>query len=328
MKKLTLLLAMAVLLGSCQKEKELGDQKVLLSVNPELKIENTTKAVVDGTTIASKQIGVQITNTLGTLLYLGSSDNLLLTKAGSWGLSTQTFLTNTDAKIYAYYPYSATDFSGTGETAILKITIPSSQTVDEQKDYLFTAQDKTEYGTGSAINNSNGGVNLKLFHALSQVAFVVYKENYSGTGNITEIKITDATATSNLKITKDGTNDLQMLVKNGFISGGDKSASLTRSLSTDISLTSDPGIVASELKTKINGYILLAPCTIVRNNITLSLTIDGKTYNATLSAGADCIFDAGEQTIFKIKLSGTAISVTGVVVADWTSVYEGEVVIQ
>lgn len=255
-----------------------------------------------------------------------------MTNGTPWTMGTQVYLSSNPAKIYAYCPYSASNFSGTGTSAALLLNIPATQTMSDQIDYLYAAQDKTTYGGTDNISNSKPSVTLTMNHALAQIAFVFYKDNFSGTGNLSAIAIADGTATSNLKINKSVTNDLSMGLATGAITGGEASPTISvTSVGKTISRTADPDPTntPATLKTLVDAWALVVPTTISDpSKITFKFTIDSKDYSVSLPSGSALTWAMGSQFIYKVKLSGTAASIQSVTVAPWTSSYNGEVVIE
>lgn len=335
MKNILLFISLLVLASSCMKNYEVIKEKnVSLSLTPIVSIE-PTKALVDDANIQAMQIGVHVSNAAGNALYDGQAgnNNILLSHSGSWGLASTVYLSSSLAKIFAYYPHSSTagDLTGTGTTAARLLNIPATQVMTDQIDYLWAAQDKTTPGGGININNATPSVSLKLNHSLAQISFVVWKENFSGAGIISAIEIKDNTGLgSNLKTKKTGTNDLKMKLADGTISGGEASTTLSvTGINNTISLIADPGVDPTTLKNSINAHILIVPTTIPdKTKIQFTFTIDSKNYIVSLIGATPISFTIGKQHIYKVKLSGTALTIIGVTVTDWTRNYEGEVVIQ
>lgn len=317
MQKIIIYILSVALLLSCKKEENINDYTVDLKITPSVAVQ-ATKALVDGSTISTQSIGIHVTDAAGSALYQTGSDNIALTYAASmWNLSSTVALTSTSAKIYAYAPYSNTtgDLTGTGSTAQLLLNIPSSRIMTAQTDYLWAAQSTSG---GSAINASNSSVALNLNHAMAQVAFVIYKGDYQSPGNLTQISITDNSASPGFKVNKEINNDLKMSLANGIVSGGNTSSTLTvTGLTNTINLTSDPGTAPATLDGLKNGYILVTPVSIAdQTKIQFTFTIDNVAYTVSLGSGS-VNWQKGNQYIYKVKLGKTTMSVSGVTVAPW-----------
>jgi len=333
MKTWVLFITLLLVAASCTKNStEVNDRVATLSINPTLSLEST-KALLDDGSINAEHIGIQIANSDGDALYDGQSENnnVDLSYSGTWNLSSAVYLSTSLAKIYAYSPFSSAegDFTGVGAASARLLNIPASQTMANQVDYLWASQGKTVSAGSLDINSMNPAVQLKMNHALAQISFVIYKSNYFGSGVLSTIKIEDVFGSSKLKINKSSENDLKIGLATGAISGGENSTSLTvTDIGNTISLTSDPGTIASELKSKVNAWALVVPTTFAsKSDVTFTFTIDGKNYVVSLGAG-ELSWITSNQYIYKVKLSGTTMTISSVTVAPWISSYGEEVVIQ
>lgn len=334
MKKTLVIIAILITISGCMKNSDvIFVEKVPLSIIPSLSLE-TTKALVGDTNIQFQQIGVHISNSAGTALYDNQSgnNNIKLSYGTSWDMASSVYMSSSLAKIFAYCPYSATagDLTGTGATAARLLNIPVVQVQANQTDYLWAAQDKTTPTGSTNINNDNPSVTLKLGHSLTQISFVIWKENFTGAGLLSQIEIRDNSTSSNLVVNSTGTNDLKMKLADGTITGGQSSLSLTvTGVNSTISLTSDPETDTETLKNNVNAYLLLVPATIAdKTKIQFSFTIDGNIYPATLEGTGSVSWLQGNQYIYKVKLSGTALAITGVTVTEWTRNYGGGIILQ
>lgn len=169
MGKLVIVASIFILAASCMKSENNAECcSMPLSVVPSINPDEATIAHLDDY-IGLYQIGVQVTNPTGTVLYYPDTKNIKLSKSGIWSLSTPVCISCLKAKIYAYYPFSATegDLTGTGETAQLLINVPPVQNMKDQVDYLYASQDKHLPVGGSDIININPDVSLRLNHALA-----------------------------------------------------------------------------------------------------------------------------------------------------------------
>lgn len=303
-------------------ENEYHSQRVSLNINPTTLLPG--KAIVDGETVVGKQIGIQVTNSDGSSVFQTGCENLLLSNnLGVWGLNKIVYVSSSSIKLYAYYPYSATagDFTGTGATSSRLLNVPAAQAMINQTDYLWAAQDKTTPAGSTNINNINPSVTLKLNHSLAQIAFVVWKESYTGAGVISQIEIKDNSTTLNLKINKAVTNDLKMKLADGTITGGQTSPTIAISgVGSTISLTSDPGADTETLKNSVNAYLLLVPTTIAdKTKVQFTFTIDGNTFPATLEGTGSVSWQQGNQYIYKIKVYRNTLSIASVSVTPWST---------
>jgi uncharacterized protein (TIGR02145 family) len=322
-------IAALLILNSCSKEKSLVKEGVALQISPA--IGEITKSLVDDLNISAKEIGIQITNQAGTQLYDGNGvyANMRLFKpAGSWvfdngaGLPREVTVNGENAKIYAYYPFTSNpaSFVGTGETSVLMVNIPKEHKKDSIPDYLWCAQDKTPPSGGSAINSNNASVQLKMNHSLSMIAFVFYKSGYEQTGNITRMEIKSTSGSNIFRVNKEGINDLRMKLSNGEIVGGSAASSLTiTNINSNITLSSDPGIIPATLFSQRNFHMLLVPATVAnRDDIEFSFEIDGSIFTAKFPGTGELNLTSGNAYILTVKLSPKSLNITGV--AEWNLV--------
>jgi hypothetical protein len=335
MKRILFIATLLVSVAGCMKDTNVNpEEKVPLSLTPSISIE-ATKALIDYTNIESQQIGIHVSNASGDALYdnQAGNNNISLSFGTSWNLGNTVYLSASKAKIFAYSPYSATagDLTGTGATTERLLDIPASQIMNNQTDYLWAAQDKTTPAGSTDISNENASVELKLNHSLAQVAFVVWKENFFGEGVISQITITDNTIPSNLKINKAAPNDLKMKLADGTITGGQSSQTLAVTcIGSTISLNSDPETTDPvTLNNLVNAYVLLVPATIDdKSKIQFTFKIDSKDYIVSLAGATQISFAQGNQYIYSVKLSGTALNITGVTVTEWNRNYGGPIIIK
>ncbi|PKO97514.1 MAG: hypothetical protein CVU12_00590 [Bacteroidetes bacterium HGW-Bacteroidetes-7] len=318
-----------LILNSCSKERGLVKEMVALQISPA--IGDITKSLVDDSNISTKEIGIQITNQLGTQLYDGNGlyENLRLIKpAGSWivdngsGETKEVIIKGDNAKIYAYYPFTSNpaNFAGTGETSVLMVNIPREHKRDSIPDYLWCAQDRTEPSGGTVINVSSATVQLKMNHSLSLIAFVFYKSGYENPGNITRMEMKSVAGNNFFRANKEGINDLRMKLSNGELVGGTMASSVTlTNIGANISLTSDPGIIPATLFSQRNFHMLLAPTSITnRDDIEFVFEIDGSTYVAKFPGTGALNLTPGNAFILTVKLSPKSLNITGV--AEWNMV--------
>ncbi|MDD4058658.1 MAG: fimbrillin family protein [Bacteroidales bacterium] len=334
MKKLfSITLILCLFLAGCTKYKFASEDKfATLRLSPELNVA-TTKATIDDAVIINEDVRVQVSKADGTTPYIGADAKFILSHDGSvWNMSSALYLSSDNATIYAYAPTPVTpaDIETGGYSSLqIELDIPASQNMAEQVDYLWSCQSTTAYDNAIDINNTNSIVNLRLNHALTQVAFVFYTENYSGSGVINSIRITDASAIPTMVVNKDVTNDLVLNINDGSFSGGQTSTyKEVLAVGSTIGLSANPGTDPEVLNDEVNGYILLTPFTAVnKSDITFTFNIDSKDYSVTLS-GADGInWLAGHQYIYTVRLTGTQIDIQGVTVAPWQSHFEDDIVI-
>lgn len=323
--------------SGCTKENSTKESKTAqLSISPSLRQLNT-KALIDNSNITSQMIRVQVAKEAdGSASYLsGDAKYTLSYDAGNtrWVLSDKLYLTQDFAKIYAYAPCPvdpSTVETGSYSGLERSLDVPAAPNMAAQIDYLYCNQGATAQGGPIKINSANSAVNLTLDHALTQVAFVFYKENFSGDGELSSVKIKDNSGSNAFRVNKSSDNDLKMSVANGAITGGEATGEVSAiGVGKTITRYGSPGENVDDLKTMIDAYILLVPTVTIANktDVEFIFNIDTKDYAVTLS-GADGInWERGKQYIYTVKMQGSELTIDGVSVTPWTSQYEGEVVI-
>ncbi|HCT95121.1 MAG: hypothetical protein A2X19_02070 [Bacteroidetes bacterium GWE2_39_28] len=331
-KTITISILALALLSGCTKNRFLSTEKLApISLTPNFAAP-ATKALISDANIQGETISVHVAKSNGTESYAAEGSKYTLEFGGlNWSLSNMLYLSAENAKVYAYAPTPADPATvETDEYSSLKrrLDIPATQPMTDQVDFLWCYQDKTNDTDGININSTNPNVALTMKHALAQVSFVIYGENYNGTGAINTVKVKDNTASPVLKKMKAALNDLYMNVADGSITGGETTAEISATAINGTILTTQPTADIAELKSKVNGYILLVPVSIAdKTKVQFSFNIDSKDYNVALSGAGGVNWVAGQQYIYTVKLSGTQMSIISVTVAPWTSTHEGEVVI-
>ena len=338
MKKLICISAAILLMASgCTKENSNEEPNIAaLSIYPSLR-GVMTKAVIDNSNITGEKIRIQVAKEEdGSLSYLGGGAKYSLTyDAGNtkWVMSDKLYLTQDFARIYAYAPCPGdpeTVETGSYSGLERSLDVPAAQNMAAQIDYLYCNQGATAQGGPIKINSANSAVNLTLDHALTQVAFVFYKENFSGPGVLSSVKIKDNSASPAFRVNKSGENDLKMSVADGSITGGEAAAEVSATgVGKTITLDTSPGDVAETLKSIIDAYIFLVPTVAIANktDVEFIFNIDTKDYAVTLSGAGGINWVKGMQYIYTVKMRGSELTIEGVSVNPWTSQYEGEVII-
>ncbi|MHC1690031.1 MAG: fimbrillin family protein [Bacteroidales bacterium] len=315
----------AITFLSCTKQDNLNmtDRKIPLSVKAGISIEPSTKAIIAGTGFPDgATIGVQILkNSDGSIYETGASTNVqfAFSQAGSsWSTATAFNLTSTQGKVFAYYPYAAQGANDALFTTV-PLTLPATSNTGLDTDYMYATP---LTAAEELVSNSSGknSASLSMNHALAQVSFVVYKENYPGAGSFTQFKIEDATGgTSWINVSKAAADDLAMDIVNGSITGGEKGI-LTRTFGVPVTLeTVAPSADAATLRTQVNATTLVVPTVgMAASDIRFTFTIDGKSSTAANTSALS--WEPGKQYIYKVKLSGTGLSISSVTVTEWTTV--------
>ncbi len=319
----------AVVLAACSKQTNLLlDPPVLLGVNVGISMEPATKAIITGTSFSEgSQIGVQVLKSADDQIYeSGALTNIMFSVNGSgvWSTLTPFYLTNTTGKVHAYYPYVDRE-SPRGDNYELFnkiiVSVPASLTTGNETDYMY-ATPITD--PGAIVSNATGRNTAALImnHAMTQISFLVYKENYPGTGSFTAFSIEDAGATGHIIVNTNPTNDLEMNITSGAITGGETGViarTLAEARTLEVASAGYPSADAATLRTQVANKgttTLLVPTgEIAAGEVKFSFTIDGKT--STVNNSSLISWLPGKQYIYKVKLSGTALEITSVTITDW-----------
>ena len=135
-----------------------------------------TRGVITGTTFQEgDEIGICVT-TIDGHDYTGNSQNIRATYTGSdWELERDVELTDDEAIVYAYYPYSA------NATDSIDIYL-NPTTTPEQTDYL--------QGSCQGVSINNTTANIRFNHVLTRITLAITKgANDVGEGKITAARI-------------------------------------------------------------------------------------------------------------------------------------------
>lgn len=344
---LCLTLPCMLLATGCEKDTE-SNEPVELQIAPTVAV---TRSVIEG----GEQTATKNTIMQNVAVYATGDDYtkaksnnhaIYLLSSGSWSStgSDLIYLTNKTATIYAYYPAYKSD--GTTFQPISEDDVTTSSTIPISVLESSAAITVVDNATGNAIAAANGeidymyatsttasnqtaskSITLTMKHALSMVSFRIYKsENYHGEGKLTQIVLRNTTGNS---VLSKGSTSTTMNVTSGAITQNTPTAATyTRTIDGTYTL----GTVESEAK-KLS--ILVLPITdsaIQDGKIEAVFTIDQTPYTAAIKAptetGTEGKWKPGNNNLYTVKLSGTALEVTKVEVTAWSEVAGGNLDIQ
>ena len=228
---------------------------------------------------STSEIGVFVTNSTGGDYDGHSYNNIQFTAEGSdanqkWTGASTIELSMNEGNCYAYYPYS---------TSVSDVTqIPVSTA--GQVDYM--------YATPVTVNAGKKEASLKMKHALSAVRFMIKKGSYTGAGQVTAVSVqSSALGTSGTLNAKTG--------ELTGVSGQGSTISVSKSLELS-SATQDVDVIVVPTGTTAD--------------LTLSVTMDGKTYSTVVS-GALVTKACCNQYTLTVNVGELALS--GVEIGDW-----------
>ncbi len=220
--------------------------------------------------------------------------------SGIWSCEPPIYLSNNNAKLFAYYPYDNSNSDGSA--------VPVEHT--SQTDYLYGTHPE------STVDNGNPNIRLNMNHALALLQFKLSKLNYTGAAKLTKIEVVNATGKTVLY--SKGTLDIST-GKITSTEGENKSAVISGDLLTI------PNIASSEE----SDYpkIMLLPCqTRDVGEIIINFTIDDKVY--TYSVPSETKWETGTKSTYTVTIQGTALTVGDVIISDWTDGISGSINLQ
>lgn len=193
-------------------------------------------------------------------------------KGNNWEISPAIRLSQGKiAFLYAAAPYDA------NATDLTKFPVD----ITTQTDYLYS-------GSYVAASFQNNVATLNMKHALSMLSINIAKQGYSGNGNVTALKITDS---NNILVTK-GT----MNVSTGKITGTEHGT-----ITANVSATATDHGIQGQLPS-----MWVAPFSNKGVDLVLTVTIDGKEYNATLP---EVTMNIGWQYVFQAVLTPNGLAI-------------------
>lgn len=237
-----------------------------------------------------------------------------------WKANTQAIiLSNVTGKVYAYYPYSASNVDKDG-TAI-PITVKESQGTGQSagdKDYqIATDEYQYDYMWATAehdVSNVNPSVNLTMKHALSMASFV-FKQTadntslYPGIGKVTKIVMTNASGSANSPV-KTGAGTMN--IATGALTVGTAGTITVSGIETET-------LLGETDESKIPHVLMYPAETVAANEVQVTVTVDGIAYTVTLPEVADG-WQAGKNYQYVLTMKGTGLTVSTVTITDWGKV--------
>ncbi len=335
MKKLLFFsLTTSLLVLSCSKNNTILDNgETSLRVNASVAGSNPTKSIIYQTAFpAGSAIGVELLSYVDNSAYSPKTNVEFTTDGlGNWSSTESYTLSPTKAKVYGYFPF-VTLTDNTLPFYNIPISIESDINHNSDIDYMYATPMETAL---DAASNSNHIINLQMNHALTQISFIVYKENYTGSGNLTSFVIEDALAGTGFILVNNTPADFNMDIRDGSITGGVEGI-IRRNLPVPIVLevatvtplfpATDVNDLKSQVLSKGCSALIVPPGQIAAGDVKFSFTIDGTNYS--INNSSPILWEKGKQYIYKIKLSGTSLNISSVTIAQWQAVLGDDMVIQ
>ena len=229
-------------------------------------------------------------------------------------------------------------FPGSTRSANAKIDFQSTDNSDSQtstKDKILAASGEVDYMYGdqgstgvkasykNGDTNKTGQVTLVMKHALAMVSFRVYADHtYKNTGTFTKLVL--ANKSGGTTILNNGASPT-MKIKDGTITVGSSPAAVT--YTRDIAnymlpkaASSDASAATTAKNNARKASILVLPeSTADKSTVEATLTIDNQDYKVALP-GSNSAWEAGENYLYTVKLSGSELVISSVTVTQWTTV--------
>lgn len=273
------------------------------------------------------EIGVFVFNAGTTNNYQGTTanddhKNLLWTKnSNSWSFEDNYYLGNSEADIYAYFPYKQAN-----NTQIIPVT-------PGYTDFLYGKSSNT-------VHLGNKGANIVLNHALAMVTFTFEKgTGYTGPAVLQSITLNNLPKSGTLDISTGVTtiqepalpNFLQIKKYTGasYIEAGHIDAKPENSWATSFNTNKITGTTVSGDNVKAGMFhaMVLPELKASVNNHNATIVIDGVSHNISLKVGqktpnspqgTESDWEAGKNYTYNLKLSGNnQLTVDTVTVTQW-----------
>ncbi len=231
-------------------------------------------------------------------------------------------------------------FPGSTGSVNAKIDFQSTDNSDSQtstKDKILAASGEVDYmyadqgSTGVKASYKNGDTNktgkvtLTMKHALAMVSFRVYADHtYKNTGTFSKLVLANKSGDTKNVLNNGGTNPT-MKIKDGTITAGSSPVAVT--YTRDIAnymlpkaASSDASAATTAKNNARKASILVLPeSTADKSTVEATLTIDNQDYKVALP-GSNSAWEAGENYLYTVKLSGSELVISSVTVTQWTTV--------
>ena len=250
-----------------------------------------TRGIITGSSLESgSRIGLSLYDS-GESTYGGISyENITYTASGSgsaqrWETESPIMVSSTPGTLYGYYPYSE------DVTDISEITITADS--DNQTDYLYATPVNN-------ITKANSNVALMMNHALAAIRLSISRGTYTGTGELTSVSLSSPGIPTSALLD----------ARTGKLSSFD---GYSEAVAPDIS-----GHTLSRNASIVD--ILTIPTGDTPKTLSITLTIDGKEFNAVID---DVVLKQGTMNECMITVDNAQVVVTGVSLTAWQQTSAG-----
>ena len=293
--------ATVALLTGCSTENDIENGKdglASLELSSVSSSDILTRAVIDGEDFPTDKgnIGLFLfANAAASQTYgdgYANVDYSYNSQKGKWTASPSIKVGSTPGYLYGYYPYNSS------KTNVKAIPVTSSVNGD---DVMYASQ-QDPITDQTAANTS-----IKMNHALARVCITVVNKGYTGEAKLQSIKFAGAE-----------------IAESGTLNAVDGTITATKAQAVTLTVPEASQAIATGDGTTYECLLVPSAVKEDKQEVTLTLTIDGEPKTATLSGNDNGVIIAqGTKSNITITLSNKGISVQTVSVEDWKVVEVG-----
>lgn len=249
---------------------------------------SASEALADGSKIGVFRVADEVAG------YEAVSNTLYTLNGSTWASGSPIYVSGKEAKLCAYYPYSATQTTST-------VTL-TAQTYAADKDVCFAKVDGAQH-----IKNTAPSVTFAMERAYSQLTLAMTRDyQYPLVCKVTAVKL-EMEGGQDLMQTK------TLNIENESMADGTTATSLSY---TTAGAMHDTGLTASV--TDKTFRLLLPPQTLPNAGLKLTLTIDDWDYSVVIPHAALTAFERGSNHVISLKITdGEPITLADVSTKEW-----------
>lgn len=214
---------------------------------------------------------------------------------GKWTASPSIKVGSTPGYLYGYYPYKA----GTQQQPVNIKAIPVVSSFNGDDVMYATPQDPI-------TDQTAGNVSVTMKHALARVAVIVTNKGYTGDAKLQSIKFAGAE-----------------IAESGTLNAVDGTITATKAQAVTLIVSEASQAIATGSGSVYECLLVPSAVKADRQDVALTLKIDGQEKSANLTGDNGVIFGSGVKSRIVINLSNSGISVAGVSINDWQTVEVG-----
>ena len=260
-----------------------------------------SKAVVDGETFPQDgHIGLFLFADAAASKTYGDGyanvDYSYNSQKGKWTASPSIKVGSTPGYLYGYYPYKA----GTQQQPVNIKAIQVASSFNGDDVMYATPQDPI-------TDQTAGNVSVTMKHALARVPVIVTNKGYTGDAKLQSIKFAGAE-----------------IAESGTLNAVDGTITATKAQAVTLTVPEASQAIATGSGSVYECLLVPSAVKEGRQDVALTLKIDGQEKSANLTGDNGVIFGSGVKSRIVINLSNSGISVSSVSIDDWQTVKVGE----